>query len=206
MNLLHSSRLLGVVLVLGTVALGQGPCVLDFPHDSNPTPIVDSDICNFHKFDEGFYRGGRPRASAFSKLFDLGIRTIIDLEQTESAEQERGVVEKLNQQVSPDRQINFISFPITPEEMENEGVSHQRMQELFLQIQQARRPIFIHCYHGKDRTGAVVAIYRLRLHQMTYDEAYQEARHYLFGRGDLGLRKTVDRYTSEKKLLSLPAP
>lgn len=206
MTLLRSIRLLGAVLVLGGVALGQEPCALDFPHDSNPTRIVDTDICNFHQVDDELYRGGRPRATAFPKLVDLGIRTVIDLEQTENAERERIAVGELNQQVPPDQRIDFISFPITPAEMERDGVTHERMRELFQRIQNARRPIFIHCYHGKDRTGAVVALYRMRRHQKTYDEAYEEARRYLFGRGDLGLRKTVDRYEPAKKLLTLPRP
>ena len=197
---------LALVALLWAAAPGgaQSPCGLDFPHDSNPTKVTDQDVCNFHQVDESLYRGGRPHPSAFPKLVELGIRTIINLEESESAAQEKAVVDELNLQLSPEQKIDFISFPIGPREIEQTGVSQEGMMRLFEQIRDARRPIFIHCYHGKDRTGAVVALYRMRRHQKTFEEAYKEAYHYLFQESDLGLRRTIDRYEAYKSLQTLP--
>jgi len=200
------ARLLGVWLLLAWPAVGQGPCSLDFPHDANPTPIVDADICNFHQVDADLYRGGRPQPSAYAKLVELGIRTIINLEEPEYAEREKSVLDELNATLKPEQRINLISFPIGLKEIAVAGVPDERVKELFQQMQAAQKPIFLHCYHGKDRTGAIVAIYRMRRREKSYDEAYEEAHHYRFNRSEFGLRRTIDRYESAKKLQSLPRP
>jgi tyrosine-protein phosphatase SIW14 len=197
---------LALVLLLSFPAFGQEPCSIDFPHDANPTQVNDEDICNFHQVDADLYRGGRPRPRAYPKLAELGIRTIINLEEPEYAEREKSALDELNATLKPEQRIGFISFPIAQTEIAGTGVPHERLQDLFQQIKDAKKPIFLHCYHGKDRTGAIVAIYRMRRHQKSFDEAYEEADHYRFSRSDLGLRRTIDRYESAKKLQSLPRP
>lgn len=194
------------ILTIPRLAAASDYCTYDFPLDSNPTAISSDDICNFHQVDAQVYRGGRPRPTAFPKLLEIGIRTIIDLEEEEAAAREKEEVEKINLGLSANRQIQFISLPIGPEEIEVDGVSHEKLKTLFAQMRDTQRPIFIHCFHGKDRTGAVVAIYRLLMQQKSFTETYEEAYHYGFSREDHGLSKTVDRYKSPKKLHSLPRP
>lgn len=195
----------GAILLLTLSAWSQGPCSLDFPHDSNPMRITDEDICNFHQVDADRYRGEQ-RSSAYAKLVELGIHTIIDLEEPEDAEREKSVPAELNATLKPEQGIDFISFPIDQKETAVAGVPDERVKELFRRVQATRKPIFIHCYHGKDRTGAIVAIYRMRRREKSYDEAYEEAKHYWFSRADLGLRRTIDRYESAKMLQLLPRP
>ena len=52
----------------------------------------------------------------------------------------------------------------------------------------------------------MVAIYRMRMNQKSFEEAYQEAFHYFFTRDGHGLEKTIDRYQSPKNLQTLPRP
>jgi protein tyrosine/serine phosphatase len=200
------ARLLGASLLLALSALGQGPCSLDFPHDSNPTPITDEDICNFHQVDADLYRGARPRPSAYARLVLLGIRTIINLEEPEYAEREKSVLDELNATLKPEQRINFISFPIDLRAIATTGVPHERLQDLFQQIKKAQKPIFLHCYHGKDRAGAIVALYRMRRQEKSYEEATDEAFHYRLSRRDVGMQNTIGRYKNPKKLKSLPRP
>jgi protein tyrosine/serine phosphatase len=200
------ARLLGALLLVAWPALGQGPCNLDFPHDSNPTPITDEDICNFHQVDADLYRGARPRPSAYAKLVQLGIRTIVNLEESEYAEREKAAIEELNRDLKREQRINFISFPIDQREIAATGVPHERLQDLFQQIKKAQKPIFIHCYHGKDRTGAIVALYRMLRQEKSHEEATDEAFHYRLSRRDVGMQNTIDRYKNPKKLKSLPRP
>ncbi len=190
----------------GGMTLGPGYSASASPRDTRPPSINTDDVANFRTVDPQFYCGGRPRPSAFPKLVQLGVRTIINLESREDAEAERAAIEKLNLGLLPDSQIQLISFPIGPDEIDETGVSHKRLQELFTQIRDARRPILIHCYHGRDRTSAVVAIYRMLMSQKSVTEAYEEAFQYGFSREDHGLSKTIDRYKSPKKLQSLPRP
>jgi len=185
----------------------------NFPHDCNPTRITDNDIRNFHQVDRDLYRGRRPacRKDVYLKLADLGIRTIVDLE-TGEASKEEAEVKQINQELS-DRhlpQLTFIHFPISPIlEVKLGGVPYggeHGIRHLFEELQQAPKPIFLHCNRGKDRTGAIVAIYRLRRHELSFKQAYEEALHYKFNIWDRGLVRTIERYRDPKKLAALPDP
>jgi protein tyrosine/serine phosphatase len=205
-GLVRCTVLAAMLLSLAAPAFAQEPCAFDFPHDANPTPIRDEDICNFHQVDAQLYRGGPPRPSAFPKLAALGVRTILDLEESSSAAREREALEQFNRQVQPQERITLISFPITQTEIYWSGLSDDQVRKLFGLIQQAPKPLFIHCFYGKDRTGAVVALYRMATGQKTYDEAHEEALHYGYSRYDLGLSMVLRRYKSDKKVSSLLAP
>jgi tyrosine-protein phosphatase SIW14 len=200
------ARKLALLLLLSFPAFGQGPCSVDFPHDANPTRVSDEDICNFHQVDADLYRGGRPRPSAYPKLAKLGIRTIINLEEPNYAEREKAAVEELNRDLKPEDCISLISFPIDQTEIATDGVPDERLRDLFQQMQKARKPIFIHCYHGKDRTGAIVALYRMLRREKSFEEATEEALHYRLSQHDVGVQNTIDRYRNPKKLKSLPRP
>jgi len=189
----------------------QGRRSKPFPHDCNPTRIKDEDIENFHLVDTDLYRGGRPayRQDVYLELAELGIRTIVNLE-TGEAKKEEAEVNRVNQVLS-DRhspQIKFIQFPISPfPQVFLTGVSDRGIRHLFEELQQAPKPVFLHCAQGKDRTGAIVALYRMRRHELLFDRAYQEALYYRFNESsDGGLIKTIRRYQDPKRFDDLPDP
>ncbi len=185
--------------------LAQAPCAVDFPHDANPTSITDEDICNFHKVNSQVYRGGRPDPSAYPKLERLGVRTILSLEESGQAAKECDALARFNSTLKPENRIDFVSFPITPMQISRAGLSDEQVERLFQLIQKARKPVFIHCYYGRDRTGAIIALYRMALEGVPYDKAYEEAVHYKFSPEDAGLLKTLKRYKNPKRLSSLSA-
>jgi hypothetical protein len=87
------------------------------------------------------------------------------------------------------------------------GVSSEDLRELFAAIKRATKPIFVRCKLGDDRTGVVVALYRIKRREMSFDEAKREASYYDFHPYLLlGLRKTLDRYRNPREVRSLPAP
>jgi protein tyrosine/serine phosphatase len=191
--------------VLSVPLAAQSLCTADFPHDSNPTPITDDNVCNFHEVDAQLYRGGRPDPSAYPKLERLGVRTIINLEEDDHAKHEGDALARYNSTLKPDERIDFISFPITQEEINRTGIADDQVERLFQMIRSARKPVFIHCYYGRDRTGAVVALYRMAIEGVPYQRAYEEALHYRFSPEDIGLKRTLDRYKNPKKASSLAA-
>lgn len=196
-------QLVLLLILIARPLAAQEPCGVDFPHDSNPTAITDEDVCNFHQVDPQMYRGGRPRASAYPKLQELGVRTIINLEEAEVGEQERAVIARLNGTLKPEERIDFVSFPVSQNQIEKTGISNGDVKGLFRLIQSARKPVFIHCYYGRDRTGAVIALYRMLFNEMSYDEALDEALHYKFSSEDSGLKRTVHHYKNLQRLESL---
>ena len=199
-------RLVALLVLLALPLAAQEPCGVDFPHDANPTAITDDDICNFHQVDPQAFRGGRPRSSAYPKLQQLGIRTIINLEEGEHSENEREVITRLNETLKPEERIDFISFPVSQTQIEKTGIPNGEVKELFRLIRGARKPAFVHCYYGRDRTGAVITLYRMLYNEMSYADAFEEALHYKFSSEDSGLKRTIHHYKNPQRLESLLAP
>jgi protein tyrosine/serine phosphatase len=188
---------------------GSLPGSSRFPHDCNPTAITDQDIQNFHLVDADLYRGGRPanREEVYRKLAELGVRTVVNLETTE-VETERAQIDRLNQGRS--EQIQFISFRINPfPEVLLTGIPDKGDKGiicLFKRLQDAPKPVFVHCREGKDRTGTVVLLYRIKRKEVTFEVARKEALWYGFNeRWDRGLNKTIERYQGGR-LADLPDP
>jgi len=70
----------------------------------------------------------------------------------------------------------------------------------------APKPIFVSCSLGRDRTGMVVALYRMKRGEMSFNEAWQEAVYYGYRPRFRGLRNALDRYQDRRELEQLPAP
>ncbi len=123
-------------------------------------------ILNFSKVEDGFYRGGCPTQEGLKYLKQLGVKTIIDLRSGRCAVGS----EKLKAEALGIRHINipFRFFKLPPKDTD---------VRMFLQIAADidSRPAFVHCQHGKDRTGAMVAVYRIAVCGWTAKKAYQEA-------------------------------
>ncbi|MCA1829781.1 MAG: tyrosine-protein phosphatase [Myxococcales bacterium] len=112
----------------------------------------------------GVWRGPRPTQATLAQLKSLGVKTILDLEDTPSAiKTERGWAAGLH--------MTFISEPMsgfwTPDDREVNQI------EAIIK-DQSRRPIFVHCQHGQDRTGLIVGLYRVFTERWTPAAAYRE--------------------------------
>jgi protein tyrosine phosphatase (PTP) superfamily phosphohydrolase (DUF442 family) len=206
-----------LICLLCTAAGAQGAgslCDLHrYPKDCNDPLLIsaDSEIPNFHRVDADLYRGARPlkgaSAQAYRGLADLGVRTIINLEGDKAAKDEQC---RINQAfATKEPPIRVIPFHISsPWHTLLFSTSHQQVHDLFQLIQSSPKPVFVHCKYGKDRTGAVVLLYRLKRNELAdFKEADAEAHHYKFSRFNFGLKRTLNRYKHDPdKLDDLPAP
>jgi protein tyrosine/serine phosphatase len=148
-----------------------------------------------------FTGGARPACSGYQKLERLGIRTIVSLQG-----HAKGALRKCRLgQERAGAHFDFIPFHINFVQTGLTGVSTQSLSRLFAAMRNAPKPIFITCLFGKDRTGAVVAIYRMKEGEMSFEEARKEALHYRLGSRFLGLRSTIGRFRDTAKLNALPA-
>jgi len=108
-------------------------------------------IHNFYKVDEHVYRGAQPTDEGFRYLAKLGVKTVIDLRGAgEGRRNEESVVTAAG--------MKYINIPMTgltpPSEAEITKI-------LGMLEDGATGPIFVHCQRGADRTGAVIASYRI---------------------------------------------
>ena len=132
-------------------------------------------IVNFGKVNDRLYRGAQPDALGISNLKKLGIKTILDLRKTN----EVWAVE------AAAARANGITYTNLPMKGYGRPTPEQVMQALAI-IETLPAPVFVHCRHGCDRTGTIIACYRIRREQWSGEQALQEARHYgisMFARG-----------------------
>lgn len=137
-----------------------------FVEQALPVHSDVSSVRNFHKVTPWLYRGGQPTHDGFKELAQRGVKTVISFRWgLKSAAMERSVVEAEGMQ--------FISMPLNYWTLPT-----ARMVELFFTYvdDPARRPIFIHCFHGSDRTGLFVGIFRMAREGWTVKDAYHEMK------------------------------
>ena len=122
---------------------------------------------HFFQVDASLSRGGQPQPEGFRQLAAMGVKTVISLraEDARRREHERQLVESLG--------MRWVSLPMHS----YWRPSHDQVKT-FLRIvsDPNRQPVFVHCHKGKDRTGALIAVYRIVRQGWSPARAYQEAR------------------------------
>ncbi len=126
---------------------------------SSVEPIAIEGVSNLYCFGPDLYRGAQPTLTGFEKLQKLGIKTIINLRSFHSDKKE---VIKLG--------ISYEQVYMKAWHAEKEDV----VQFLRIVTDPSRLPIFVHCEHGSDRTGLMVAIYRVVVRGWTKEQAIRE--------------------------------
>lgn len=162
--------------------------------DAAPEPGADfwpkppaGDLSNFGKVTENLFRGARPTEAGMKKLAEMGVKTIVSLENDKKVvAQEKAWAEKHG--------MRFHVIPmsvITPPK--------ESKVDAFLAIAQdpAQLPVYFHCMQGRDRTGTMALAYRVKVQNWDFTQAYGEMKGYGFHTYLLGLRFFVQSYAKK---------
>ena len=60
-------------------------------------------------------------------------------------------------------------------------------------------PVFVHCEHGADRTGTIVACYRMRHDGWTAAQAMAEAQRHGISVFQFGMKRFIRGFTGQRK-------
>ncbi len=122
-------------------------------------------IRNFWEVEPGLYRGAQPNKQGYETLKKLGVKTVVSFRRDRSVKKEKAWAEKEG--------IRFISIPWVARD-------HYAPQDLraFLEIagNSKNRPLFVHCKAGKDRTGLMMASYRMYHDGWSEKDAFAEMK------------------------------
>lgn len=142
---------------------------------------IDPVVPNFGVVDSVLSRGGQPKKNGLKALKNAGFKTVINLRDGEDdIEEER--------EVASDLQLNYISIPMSSFKKPRA----EQIQRFFNTVNSPEnQPVFIHCRQGKDRTGAMVAMYRMAKHGWSADQAHGEMLSYGFHQIFAGLTNSV---------------
>ncbi|SPE22392.1 conserved exported hypothetical protein [Candidatus Sulfopaludibacter sp. SbA3] len=156
---------------------------------------VVSGVPNFHQVNENLYRGAQPSLQGLHDLARLGIKTVIDFrEPGRRSAAEKRTVEKDGMQ--------YINIPLA---RLHAPTDQQVAHVLALLDDAAPAPIFLHCRRGADRTGTIVACYRIAHDHWKNRDALSEARKNGMSRMERGMQHYVLHYqATPEATYSLP--
>jgi tyrosine-protein phosphatase SIW14 len=153
-------------------------------------PVIH--IRNFVQVNEHLFRGAEPSAQGLQDLAHIHIILDLDLREAgQATEAERQAAEKLG--------MKYVNVPLpplhgpTPDEM-------KRILSLIYQDDTGR--MFVHCWRGKDRTGTVIACYRIEHDGWDNRKAASEAEKYGMSWLQRGMRSFILGF----KPVDLPPP
>jgi tyrosine-protein phosphatase SIW14 len=125
-----------------------------------------SGVPNFHVVNDHLYRGAQPTVEGFQNLAKLGVRTVIDLRHADTD----ALLEKKRVE---DAGMRFVNIPMYGMQRPAEA---DVARALALFEDKGAGPVFVHCKRGADRTGTVVACYRIMHDHWDNLKALQEAK------------------------------
>jgi len=119
---------------------------------------------NLGQVTPALFRGGQPKKEGYPNLKALGIEIVVNLrDEKDKIAEERAVVEQHG--------MRFVSIPWNA----RRGPDDRQVAE-FLEFVRANpaRKIFVHCKAGKERTGVMIAAYRIAAQGWTAPQALAE--------------------------------
>jgi len=125
---------------------------------------------NFGVVDIGVYRGAQPDLELLPRLRENGIVSIVNFRNEEDKIAEEAAAAEA-------AGLGYFSLP-----WKGKGEIKPEMIADFLAIldDSANLPVFVHCQRGAERTGTMIAVYRMERHGWTNEEAYAEMNRYRF--------------------------
>jgi protein tyrosine phosphatase (PTP) superfamily phosphohydrolase (DUF442 family) len=130
-----------------------------------PGPIQNpAGVSNFGEVTGGLYRGGQPSAAGFAALKKLGIGIVVNFrnERRETSAEEREV-RLLG--------MKYVGIPWSGRATPSDA---QVVEFLDLVRNNPDAKIFVHCRRGADRTGTMIAAYRIVVQHEPVPEAVSE--------------------------------
>ncbi|MBL7132503.1 MAG: tyrosine-protein phosphatase [Phycisphaerae bacterium] len=109
-------------------------------------PLEAPPLANFHRVSRELYRGAQPTREGMKRLAAMGIKTVVNLRLTGSDRT------RLDGTGLDYEHIHMVALRMSDDDV---------IRFLRSVTKPARMPVFVHCRHGADRTGAMCAIYRI---------------------------------------------
>ncbi len=139
---------------------------------------------NVGRVAPGIFRGAQPGAEGYATLKEMGIKSVVNL-RTRHPETE--AVESAG--------MKSIEIPIGMLSGVNEEIIRKAVDAI---SNPENQPVYVHCALGEDRTGVVVAVYRMEVEGWSMDDAVAEMQDFGFNDVWIHLRRFINSYKDGK--------
>jgi protein tyrosine/serine phosphatase len=160
-------RTLGIAALLLATSMAWPQDVADRAGTGSRSQALEAPgLSNFHKVSDSLYRSAQPTAEGFRSLKALGVTTVVNLRSFSSDRKKIGTTGLAYEHIY----------------MKAWHPEHEEIVR-FLQIvgDPRRQPVLVHCQHGSDRTGTMVAAYRIVVEGWSKEDAVAEMTSEPFG-------------------------
>jgi protein tyrosine/serine phosphatase len=140
-------------------------------------------IGNFGRVNERLFRGAQPDEAGLRNLQRLGVKTIVNL--------------RMADDVWPAEEATARACGMAYFNVPMNGVwapTDAQVEKVLTLIATSPAPVFVHCQHGADRTGTVIACYRRRHDGWTADRALAEAKIHGMSAWLVGMKSYVTHF------------
>ena len=182
-------------LILSLMLVGMTACTAaPTPKTSRPAHWAQSvkADANLHRVDDKLYRSEQPIADDIAAINAAQIRTIVNLRYFN-----RNRNTDLFAQNPHIRLVNqpLLTWRVRPKDL----------AAALYQIEQGQKhgAVLVHCYHGADRTGTIVAMYRIVYHGLPIADALAEMKHERFGYHSIW--RNLERLFTEENVAQVKA-
>ncbi len=151
------------------------------PQSKEPLP-------NFQQVNSTLYRGAQPPIESLKILKEKGINTIINLRGTSDATR----AEEIQAKALGMKFYNLEFPPLSKPDFS------QIDRALELINDPANQPVFVHCKHGEDRTGTVIACYRMTRENWTDEQAITEAKIYGMSFVQISMKRFIRKFYEQR--------
>lgn len=152
--------LIGLILMISFYGFSQGKTKED-----QARMLELKTLSNCYQVSSELYRSAQISGKSSKEIQELGVRSVLNLRRWFNDNQELKSTD-----------INVLHLPILTKKMDVADVL-----EALKMIDKAERPVLVHCLHGSDRTGVVVAAYRMVFENWGKEEAIEEFLQPQFG-------------------------
>jgi uncharacterized protein (TIGR01244 family) len=145
-------------------------------------------VPNFHEVNQQVFRGAQPTGEGWNSLAKLGVKVVIDLRQDKEGNEHRISAEANAVQGAGMRYVNLPLKGIVAPSDDQIGK--------ILTILNGPDPVFVHCRQGKDRTGVVIACYRIAHDRWDWRRALDEAKAIGMHWKEVGIKRYISHFTA----------
>ncbi|MEP2279475.1 dual specificity protein phosphatase family protein, partial [Maribacter sp.] len=127
--------------------------------------IASNNFHNLYSINDNMYRSEQPTKKGTKELQAMGIKSIVNL----------------RRQPTDERKIKGLNLDLNRIPLKASRIDFDDIFNALNSIQQAEKPVLVHCWHGSDRTGAIIAASRMVFDNWSKEKAIAEFTDIRFG-------------------------